>query len=47
MKVTADRVYQQEIMEACHEEIGSLHEARMHAGHFGRVKVVAKVAARW
>ena len=47
MKVVADRVCQEEIMKAYHEGIGSLQEAGMLAGHFGRNKTGAMAVVRW
>ena len=43
---THDRVHQEEIKKACHERIGSLQEAMVLSGHFGRDKMRAIVAAR-
>ena len=45
--IIADRVYQEEIMKACHQGMGSLQESRVFAGHFGRDKFAVMVVTRW
>ena len=46
MKVSADRVCQEEVIKACHERIGSSQEVRVLSGHFGKDTMKDMVAAR-
>ena len=45
MKVVADRVLQEDIMKAYNQGMGSVQEARVLDGHFGRNKTGVVVAA--
>ena len=47
MKVVADRVCQEDVVKACHQEMGSLQEPMVLAGHCDSDKMGGKVAGRW